>query len=346
VAEVTTSWLQDQLGSGELRGFDTERIAQGVGFIGELYRLRLDWADSSSGPTSIVLKTAVPDPAAKQVAALFNFFGKEVNFYRLLAPRTAAPVPRCYAAFFDPEEQDFLILMEDGGAGLVDQIDGCDEARARVVVEELASLHASWWQSPELDSIDWLPRWSDPLYTVGVPQAIGQAWPHVGGILGDSVPPWFRDRWDDFHHAIPSLLSHLDGMVPTLAHGDARLDNLLFDAGPHRVMMIDWQVPVQGPGVFDVGYFLSQSVPVDVRRRIEVEILAFYRQSLTDRGVDAPSLDDLWDGYRTASLFSFVYPVIGGANTPVGDSHGVRLLQTAASRCIASIEDHGAMKLL
>jgi thiamine kinase-like enzyme len=347
VGEVTTSWLQDQVGGHELRGFSLERIAQGVGFIGELYRVRLDWAHPSSEPASVVLKTAVQDPAAKQVAALFDFFGKEVNFYRLLAPRTAAPVPKCYAAFFDPAEQDFVILMEDGGAGsLLDQVDGCDEARARIVVEELASLHASWWQSSELEAIDWLPRWSAPLYAVGVPQAIAQAWPHVGALLADSVPAWFRARWDDYHQAVPSMLQRLDGMARTLAHGDARLDNLLFDTGSHRVMMIDWQVPVQGPGVFDVGYFLSQSLPTELRRRIEADILTFYRRCLVERGVDAPSMDQLWDGYRTACLFSFVYPVIGGSNTQDGDTHGVRLLQTAASRCIATIADQSAMELL
>jgi hypothetical protein len=347
ISEVTTEWLAAQLGDAELEGFTLERIAEGVGFIGELYRLHLRRPRPATGPASVVVKVATPDPNAKRVAALFNFYGKEVGFYRELAERTATRTPRCHTARFDPDEQDFIIVMEDGGAGsLVDQIDGCDEAEVHVVVEEIAALHASWWQSPELDGIAWLQRWSHPLYTVGLPQGIEQTWRHAFDIFADSVPAWFLARWDQYRASLPDLLRRLDAMPRTLAHGDTRVDNLLFNAGDVPLMVLDWQVVVHGPGVFDVGYLLSQSVPVDVRRRIERDVLAFYRDCLLERGVSAPPMEDLWEGYRTSCLLAFVYPVIGGGNADPANERAVKLLRTVADRSVASIDDLGAMELL
>jgi hypothetical protein len=345
--DLSVEWLGAHLGGGPLTAFDVEPIAAGVGMIGELGRVRLHWAEPRAGPESVVVKMAAGNPEARQLVALFNFYGKEVGFYRELAPRTRMRTPRCHAAYFDPDAQEFLLLLEDGGAGsLVDQIQGCTREQVWILVDELSALHASWWQSPELDEIAWLQRLREPLYTVGVPIGLQQTWAHTSAILAETVPGWFLKRWDDFQTAVPALLHRLDAMPRTLAHGDTRLDNLLFGVGDDPLMVLDWQIVLNAPGIFDVGYFMSQSVPVELRRSIESEAVRSYRQRLVELGVPAPSIEELWEGYRIACLYCFVYPVIGGGPADPTNPRAVTLLRTVAERCFAAIEDLGAMDLL
>lgn len=346
IDDLTVEWVSDHLGAGGLEGFSVEPITAGVGMIGKVARLRLRWAEPGSGPESVVVKVAAPNPQTRNLVALFNFYGKEIGFYRDLAHRTRARTPRCYAAEFDGDAQEFILLMEDGGGALVDQIQGCTAEQARRVIGELAGLHASWWESPELDTIPWLQRLGDPLYTVGVPLGLEQTWTHTSAILGQTVPGWFLERWDDVRAAVPVLLQRLDALPRTLAHGDARLDNLLFGGGDDTLMLLDWQVVIHGPGIFDIAYFMSQSLPVDLRRLIERDAVGAYRQRLVDLGAPVSPLPELWDGYRLASLYGVVYPVIGGGPADPGDLRAVSLLRTVAQRCFAAIEDLGAMELL
>lgn len=347
IDDLSLEWLSAHLGGARLTAFDVELIAAGVGMIGELGRVTLQWAEPQAGPASVVVKVAGSTAEARQLVALFNFYGKEVGFYRELAPRTRTRTPTCHAAYFDPDAQEFILLLEDGGAGpLVDQIQGCTREQAGMVLDELAALHASWWEDPELEHIAWLQRLCEPLYTVGVPIGVEQMWPRTSAILAETVPSWFTKRWDDFQAAVPDLLRRLDAMPRTLAHGDTRLDNLLFGVGDAAVMVLDWQIILNAPGILDVGYFMSQSVPVGLRRSIERDALASYRQRLVGLGVTPPDIDELWEGYRTACLYCFVYPVIGGGNVDPANPRAVTLLRTVAQRCFAAIDDVGAMDLL
>jgi hypothetical protein len=347
VDDVTVEWLSAQLGGAPLKAFDAEPIVAGVGMIGAVSRLRLHWLEPGAGPDSVVVKVAAGSDAARNLVTLFNFYGKEVGFYQELAARTRTRTPHCYAADFDPDHQEFILVLEDGGTGaLVDQIEGCTSGQLEVVVNELADLHASWWQSPELDEIAWLQRLNNPLYTVGIPIGLDQTWVHTAGLLGDGLPGWFMARWDDFLAGVPSLLGRLDAMPRSLAHGDTRLDNLLFGVDGDDVMFLDWQIVLHAPGIYDLAYFMSQSLPVELRRAAEADAVAGYRERLLTLGAPAPPLSELWEGYRIACLYCVVYPVIGGGPVDPTNVRGLTLLRTVAERCFAAIDDLGALDLL
>lgn len=314
--------------------------------IGELGRLRLHWAEPGAGPDTVVVKAAAGDDTTQNLVRLFNFYGKEVSFYRELAAHTRARTPHCYTAALDPERQEFILVLEDGGEFLVDQIEGCTAEQVGIVVDELAALHASWWESPDLEGIAWLQRLNHPLYTVGIPIGLEQSWAHTSAILGETVPGWFRSRWDDFRAAVPSLLGRIDALPRTLAHGDTRLDNLLFGVGADPVMFLDWQIVLHAPGIYDVGYFMSQSVPVELRRAMDRDVVERYRRRLTALNVPAPTFDELWEGYRLACIYCVVYPVIGGGPADPGNVRAVTLLRTVAERCFTAIDDLVALDFL
>ena len=60
---------------------------------------------------------------------------------------------------------------------------------------------------------------------------------------------------------------YFDAMPLTLAHGDYHLENLMFPAeGQNAPVVLDWQITMHATGVFDLGYFLSQSLTQEDRR--------------------------------------------------------------------------------
>jgi hypothetical protein len=67
--------------------------------------------------------------------------------------------------------------------------------------------------------------------------------------------------------------------------------------------LLDWQVIYRAPGMRDVAYFLTHSVPTDVRRAHADEFLQIYLDTLAAGGVtDVMTLPDAWDAVR---LFAF-----------------------------------------
>ena len=75
-----------------MTGFDAELIGQGVGIMGLLHRLTPTY-DGGSGPATVVLKTPVDHEMTRFVARTFQFYSKEVAFYRTAAARSPKAKP-------------------------------------------------------------------------------------------------------------------------------------------------------------------------------------------------------------------------------------------------------------
>ena len=81
------------------------------------------------------------------------------------------------------------------------------------------------------------------------------------------ISSWYAPLHDTFIDALPNLLRHFDVMPLTLAHGDYHLENLMFPAeGQNAPVVLDWQITMHATGVFDLGYFRSQSLTQEDRR--------------------------------------------------------------------------------
>ena len=78
----------------------------------------------------------------------------------------------------------------------------------------------------------------------------------------------------------------------------------------------DWAAISRSPEVRDLGIFLCNTCPPDVRRQKEPGRLRAYRQRLVDGGVDAPDQDELWRRYRLALFYGWVAAT---ATAAVGD---------------------------
>ncbi|MCP5028382.1 MAG: phosphotransferase [Actinomycetia bacterium] len=346
IEEVTVPWLNGVLsaagGGGQVVGFSSERIGEGVGLMGKLDRISVEWQSAGpDAPTSVVGKFATDNPEALEVVKSFNFYEKEVNFYNTMADRTLSRTPVCHAAEYDGDSETFILLFEDVSTGeMGDQVAGATASQVEATAEELVKLHASWWGNDEVGASEWIYPLSHPLYTQGIPMALDGYHPISSQIL--DMPGWY----DRYRASIGSLLERAAAMPWTLCHGDARLDNLFFDVGPDSLAVIDWQIIIQGPGVYDLAYFMSQSAPVDLRRDMESDVVTHYRDRLIELGIDPPSRAELWDAYRLATIMCTVYPVVGGGTVDPEDERGVALARAMIDRSVTASEDLGAVEFL
>ena len=348
IGEITSGWLTDNLSAAggadsRVTGFSVERIGEGVGLMGELHRLRLEWEGAtSSAPRTVIAKLRTDNPDALNVVKTFNFYEKEVRFYNELAPRTMTRTPMCYAGSHSAHNESFVLLLEDVSNGTMgDQVLGATQPQVEATVEELVKLHASWWNSSALDEAPWLSKSTDPIYTIGIPQALDAYHPITSQNF--AIPSWY----DRYRSTLVANINGLaDAMPLTLCHGDMRLDNLFFDVGNDPLVVIDWQIVIQSVGIFDVGYFMSQSVPIGLRRTLDHDVVTHYRDRLIELDIDAPSFEQLWDGYRQSIAFCLCYPIIGGATIDPAHERSRDLIQAFFDRCVTAAEDLDAVSLL
>lgn len=355
--QVTAGWLTEALRStgaikaSKVTSFDMKRdIAAGAGFMGELTHVTLHYdSPEANAPTTLIGKFPAPRPENREVATLFRFYERETRFYEEIADKVQLRTPHLYYSGFDAGSGDFVLLIEDlAWARLGDQLAGCTVEEARLCVRNLAQFHATWWNSPELETLDWMPYTSDELISQTAQDSYAQAWPAFTQLAADKLTPARIEIGERFGKHVRELMQRFGDAPRTIIHGDYRLDNLFFGdpKGPDPLTVIDWQISSRGRGVFDVAYFTCGTMPPADRKRAEMDILKEYHQILTANGVAGYDFDACLADYRASVLFCLVYAVIGIGSLDLSNERGVELFFTIMERTYTAIEDLNAQEFL
>ena len=296
-SNVTPKWLTDALGQAgvlaegaAVRSFVTAPI--GTGQMADTTRFTLTLDPPGAGPTSVVAKFASADDQSRGTGLALRAYEIEVRFYREVASRVDARVPQVYVAEVEPETGWFTLVMEDiAGATQGDQIAACSPDVAAAVLQEMAGLHAPCWDAHELEQLEWLNRQT--------PESDGFLVALVSSLLpgfleryADALAPEHQAVCRTFVEHLPAYL-RLRGGPRTVSHGDFRLDNLLFEPGTARPIVVDWQTAAWAGASIDVAYFIGGCLSVEDRRAHEPELLAHYHDALCRRGVRDYSLAQL-----------------------------------------------------
>ena len=182
--------------------------------------------------------------------------------------------------------------MEDiPGATQGDQIAACGPDVAAAVLEEMAGLHAPCWEAPALERLEWLNR-STPESDAFLVAMVTSLLPGFLERYADTLAPEHQEVCRFFVAHLPEYLQLRSG-PRTASHGDFRLDNLLFQEGTTRPVVVDWQTVGWAGASVDVAYFVGGCLDVDDRRTHEPELLAGYHEALCRRGVRDYSLEQL-----------------------------------------------------
>ena len=344
-AAYLTSALAGHLHGGSVLAAETEPV--GTGQVSDSFRIRLTYGRASGNstadlPPTMIAKVPAAAAASRGAARAFRTYEIEASFYGQVAAGLPVSLPGCYFSAYDPEPDEYIVLLEDLAPALPgDQLAGISIDQAAAALEELASLHAAGWESAQLAALPWLNR--------NTPD--GSAF--LAGVLTD-LYPGFRARFDG--RVEPGTLPLIEGFLPrapgylgggadeprTIVHGDFRADNLLF-GGP-RPFVLDWQTASFGSAANDLAYFLASSLLVPERQQHEGALVRAYHAGLTGRGVDL-TWSECWNGYRRHAFGGIVMDIVAAmfvAQTDRGDE----MFATMASRHARHALDLDALALL
>jgi hypothetical protein len=175
-----------------------------------------------------------------------------------------ACAPKALFATYSGDDRYIMVFedLEAVGCRFPSQDDPDIEFRARDIVEQLAVLHARYWESPRFAEGGDL-AWIAPKATGhgdGGAQFVRMA---IDGYT-DRLPEGFLPLAEFYVERSRDIVCLYSEGPRTLVHGDPHLGNLFVDG--ERTGFLDWAVIARAPGLRDVAYVLCNSIPTEVRR--------------------------------------------------------------------------------
>ncbi len=340
--EITPGWLTSVLRSvgHDVSVADCRSEPVGTGQMAHNERIFVDYDGPAAGlPSTFVAKIPSPSEESRGAGAAGGYRA-ETRFYLELAERLSCAVPACYYGALSEDEATFTLVLEDlAPKQQGDQIRGASDAEIEAAVRNLAGLHAPFRGSAELERLDWF--------------AGGIGGGQLGVYVQMGTPAFierYRDRLSDAD--VTTLEAFAAGVenwierrpsVSTLVHGDYRLDNLMFEeteAGV-RVAAVDWQTLSLGCGGQDLAYLLGNSCPPDQRRASEDQMLAAYRDAMTERGAEL-SADEVRADYVYGTFQGPTITMLGSLAVGQTD-RGDDMFMAMISRSCEQIRDVDAL---
>ena len=304
VDELTPEWMTDAMDAEVTSVTVLDRHSGTTG------RARLALTGHASVPPTVFVKLAPFDAAQRKFVNLQGMGMAEARLYRDLAHELPVRVPLAHYAEFEGTgtavDDQYVMVLEDltaSGCRFPERDDADIEARIYDIVENLARLHAFYWESPRFGARGDL-NWIAPRSTASGDGGAGMVRMAIEN-LADRLPDGFLDVAQTYVERAPEVMARYREGECTLVHGDPHLGNLFVDGDdPSRTGFLDWAVVSHAPGIRDVAYVLSSSTPTDLRRTHEQALLARYREILAEHGIALDS-DVAWEQYRLFTVYGW-----------------------------------------
>ncbi len=346
-AQLTAAHLNTYLiESGHLQDAQVTDVAHqliGTGKMGDNARLTLTYAgDAQAAPSTLIAKFPADDEHARAMAGAQGAYYNEVMFYRELAPRTNMRTPTIFGSELSEDRTEFLLLMEDmSPAEPGSQFIGESREHTELALAQAAKLAATFYGEDFSDCDHVLTPASDDGGAFGA-SLMEQSWPGFVDRFGHGMSAEMIAFGERNVHNHSHFVTRFTG-PKTLAHGDFRTENILFD-GNQSATTVDWQTPGASSVLTDAAYFLGGSVETEDRRAWEKDLIEGYRAELDRQGVSL-SFQDCWDQYREFAQHGILLTVLG-ASFSSADERGDRMFMTMIQRHLQHCLDVDAAEFL
>ena len=345
-AGVTPAWLQAVF---QHAGIDAPRISMvgsepiGHGNLSATWRGAITYnANAEKAVQSVICKLTSALPAAVDIAQGADVYRREVEVYGCLGANPPLNTPRAYLAKAGPEGRSLNLVLQDlsGRTRSGDQVTGCSVEDARAVVTQFAKLHRAFWGDPTLDQAPWLYNRAALADATQDNYAAGAAL--FRQRFAGRLEARYLDAMDRF---APRVADWTRQHTPrhTLIHGEARVDNILFEDTPGgpEAWLIDWQFADLGSPMFDTAYFLAGSLTSEDRKACEHRLVALHQSAIAEVAPDY-SLDLALSEYADSLPFALFTTVGAALAVPEGEQTD-RLLITLLTRNIEAVADWGRL---
>jgi Ser/Thr protein kinase RdoA (MazF antagonist) len=287
----------------------------------------------SGVPESVFVKLAAKTAATRLMGELGRLGHTEVRFYSQLAPQISG-VPHAYGAAFDTWTGRYLLVLEElpGSCEFPDTVHPLYTDQASLVVERLASLHATFWDRLPSDGrgpLGWLYTPSGDVTSLLTGSLMNTS---IKRLAERTTIPVENGRFiADNYRAVAALI---DTPPHTVMHGDAHPGNMYFHGG--KAGLLDWQAVRRGHPSRELAYTLITSLTPEDRQAAQRELLDEYRRALAAAGGPELDGDDLWLRYRQAALYAYVAPLITAG---IGGMQVEEIAMEGLRRGVAALDD-------
>ena len=352
--DITSLWLTEALHSQGsqidacVTRYSVEVIGEGKGFINQLARLSIEYDRQSRDlPHSIVVKLPTRDRVIRKIADLLKCDQREVRFYQVVAPNSVIQTPYIYYSEIDEVTGDTVLLMQDmSNARQGDSVTGCSISDAKMAIDQLARFHSSWWQSPDLNRLGWMPL--KDAETSIYQQMYPDAWKLLVRKAGKSMPSRLQEIGGRLRKDIPRIKSQLTKPPRTITHGDYRLDNCFLStiSQARSLVVFDWEYCSIGRGAYDVATFINEAFPPKKRGQEEMALLRMYHSLLIEHGINDYLFEECLEDYRISMLELFIFWVVIGGYCNFETERATIYLHNICERLDASIYDLNCAEFL
>lgn len=340
--QIDAAFISGVLGE-RVTGVDQLRIAVGEGFLGELARLTLTYADGADGPATLIAKIPTTDGGMKPLGVMLQVYEREARAYIEVIPQLMVRTANAFYNEMDVNADEYCLILEDvGHLTPGDHHAGGTLEQAEAAMVGAARMHGRWWGN--VDELEWVPPIDSPL-NLGLQGMIEASFPAAvdmyGDILGDDV----IGHLERFIPTISEMLTTYGSkMSRTLCHNDFRLDNMFFDDG--ELVLIDWQLVGRGDGLSDLTPFMASNFDPEFRRKHEEGLFRLYFETMSSMDAGLFHFDDLMHGYRMSQNFWLAMWCLGGATKGETTRRGEELFERMISRSVDAYRQHQAWELI
>lgn len=274
-------------------------------------------------PASAFAKGTSSQLAPRGIVSGFGCHTYETRFFEQIQPVLSDITVAPYVARHGIGGR-YVIAFEDlalrGDITFYNADDECPLAHAEAVVDLLARLHGRFWRSPRFErDLAWLATYSG---RPGYPFMRRLfAWSEKRFMAQDRVvPDPVRRLTKDYVRNQDTFVKVWESMPMTLCHGDTHLGNT-FSNPDGTAGIYDWQVFHRMNGLRDIAYFLMHSVPTELRRAHEHDLLRRYLEALAEHGAgsEVPTFAEAFDRYRLLTIdgwIAIVFTLAAGGMQP------------------------------
>ncbi len=345
LAEITPDWLSNTLSEYRpgtvIVDAEIEPLHHVANYNGTLARVSLDYASRpADAPGSLVAKLVPQNEQMRQLCVALGVYRREAALYRTIGAATGVRMPILLGSTENPDTGVSALLLEDlSHLRTGDQYAGFTAVEAEAAVVQFAQQHAKWWNRRELAEMAWLPAWNEPAMVEAAVAAYAQIWPACAAAFQDSLPAEAITLGGRLGEILGDMMNRVAAPPFTLAHGDARHENLMFDpadasAAPY---VVDWQLTARGRGIIDIAYYLTQSATPDVVAAHERTLVERYHDELCRGGVSDYSLAECWEDYRRFAYYALVYPVLTAGTSDPANENQRAAIAVILERAISAI---------
>jgi len=265
-------------------------------------------------------------------------------------PGLGIPQITFLGAAYEGESERFVLLLEDLTARKpffpLSTLTPLTPDRVAGQLSILAKLHARYWNSPDLDTMnDWLGtllkgRQFDFLNAICVPAITQMA--EESTYRADLIA---RTGWtpEQLWNGVMSTHAYHAKVQPsTLVHGDTGAHNT-YHLADGEFGFYDWQLSASGCWAHDVHYNIIESLSIADRKANERALVQHYIDELASNGVtDAPDIDTAMQTYGRAIIWGFT---VGWLLCPERN-YDMKIIITNLERLYSAMQDNDTLALV